>query len=175
MLDTQLIAPTPALDLPQLRHPTTARLFRLAQELSLRTDLWQRHVRFDQQNRVTVRIATTDDYEAWLLTWLPGQSTGLHDHGGSAGAFIVLEGGINEAVVAGAGESSALTLLHRTLTPGRARAFDGSHLHDVGNIGRVPAVSLHVYAPVLDTVRRFAVDGSGRLQVVSHERSGTDW
>ena len=175
MLDTRQIAPPPRIDLPQLLHATTARLFRLAEELSRRTDLWQHHVRFAQDSRFTVRIAVTSNYEAWLLTWLPGQSTGLHDHGGSAGAFIVLKGVINEMVVADAETPSALTLVHRNLTPGRPRAFGESYLHDVGNIGQVPAVSLHVYAPVLETMRRFAVDGSGRLQVVSHERSGTDW
>ena len=41
----------------------------------------------------------TDDYEAWLLTWLPGQSTGLHDHGGSAGAFTVLSGVVEESTL----------------------------------------------------------------------------
>ncbi|SES82853.1 hypothetical protein [Geodermatophilus poikilotrophus] len=30
--------------------------------------------------------------QVWLLPWLPGQGTGLHDHGGSAGASAVVRG-----------------------------------------------------------------------------------
>ena len=38
-----------------------------------------------------------------------------------------------------------------------------------------PAVSLHVYAPALDTMRHYVLDDQGRPQVVSLERNGTDW
>ena len=35
------------------------------------------------------------------------------------------------------------------------RAFGAAHVHDVANLGRVPAISLHVYAPALQTMRRY--------------------
>jgi predicted metal-dependent enzyme (double-stranded beta helix superfamily) len=175
MLDTSVRTPTPPTDLPRLGRPTAGRLFRLAQDLSRRSDLWQSRVRFAHETRYAVRVAVTDDYEAWLLTWLPGQSTGLHDHGGSAGAFIVLEGVVHEATFLPAPGRSPGALVKRTLGPGRVRAFSEDYLHDVANVGRVPAVSLHVYAPALETMRRFVLDELGRLQVVSLERSGADW
>jgi predicted metal-dependent enzyme (double-stranded beta helix superfamily) len=162
-------------ELPQLRRPSAGRLFRLAQDLSRRTDLWQSRVQFAYDTRYSVRIASTDDYEAWLLTWLPGQSTGLHDHGGSAGAFVVLDGVVDEASLGPARGRSPGALVHRTLGPGRVRAFGESYVHDVINTGQVPAVSLHVYAPALETMRHFVLDGLGRPQVVSLERSGADW
>jgi predicted metal-dependent enzyme (double-stranded beta helix superfamily) len=175
MLDTALRATPPPIDLPRLSRPTEARLFRLAQDLSRRSDLWQSQVQFAQDTRYAVRVAVTEDYEAWLLTWLPGQSTGLHDHGGSAGAFVVLEGVVREATFAPGQDRSPGSLVSRTLGHGRVRAFSEGYLHDVENAGRVPAVSLHVYAPALETIRRFVLDKLGRLQVVSLERSGADW
>ena len=50
----------------------------------------------------TPTVATTggcvadEHHEAWLLTWLPGQGTDWHDHGGSAGAFVVVQGALVE-------------------------------------------------------------------------------
>src|SRR5258707_12756842 len=38
--------------------------------------------------------------DVWLISWLPTQGTQLHDHGGSAGAFTVVEGALTEAVFA---------------------------------------------------------------------------
>ena len=175
MLDIAVRTATPPTDLPVLGRPTAGRLFRLAQHLSRRSDLWQPRVRFAQDSRYAVRVAVTEEYEAWLLTWLPGQSTGLHDHGGSAGAFVVLAGVVHEATFAPAQDRSPAVLVNRTLGPGRVRAFSADYLHDVANAGRVPAVSLHVYAPALETMRRFVLDELGRLQVVSLERSGADW
>jgi predicted metal-dependent enzyme (double-stranded beta helix superfamily) len=162
-------------DLPRLRRVGPAKLHRLARRLADRTDLWRPHVRFAHESRWSVRVAVTSGYEAWLLTWLPGQSTGLHDHGGSAGAFTVLEGEVEESTLAPSHSRGPAALVHRTLTAGRVRAFGAHHVHDVTNTGSVPAVSLHVYAPALETMRRFVLDDEGRLQVVSLEVSGTDW
>jgi hypothetical protein len=36
-----------------------------------------------------------------VISWLPGQGTGFHDHGGSAGAFAVVWGTLLEWRVAG--------------------------------------------------------------------------
>src|SRR3954447_11415550 len=46
---------------------------------------WPVAPRFNPVDRWYHRLAVGDDHEAWLLTWLPGQGTDLHDHGGSAG------------------------------------------------------------------------------------------
>ena len=56
--------------------------------------------RFDPLQRWYHRLAATDEYEVWLLTWLPGQGTDLHDHGGSAGALAVVSGEVTEYTLA---------------------------------------------------------------------------
>lgn len=172
-----LTAPPPP-DLPALQGAGPTGLHLLARRVAERTDLWRPHVRFAHDNRWSVRVAVTSAYEAWLLTWLPGQSTGLHDHGGSAGAFTVVEGALEESTLAPAyapGQVRPAALVHRTLPAGRVRAFGADYVHDITNTGRVPAVSLHVYAPVLETMRRFVLDDHGRPQVVAREAAGSDW
>jgi predicted metal-dependent enzyme (double-stranded beta helix superfamily) len=138
-------------------------------------DSWPVAPRFNAVDRWYHRLAQEPDHEVWLLTWLPGQGTDLHDHGGSAGAFTVLEGVVEESTLAPGRSRGPAVLVHRTLTAGRVRAFGSDYVHDVTNTGRVPAVSLHVYAPALDTMRRFVLDDDGRPWVVSLERNGTDW
>jgi predicted metal-dependent enzyme (double-stranded beta helix superfamily) len=157
---------------------TTPRLHHLVRRLAEQPDLWEPHVRFAAASRWAVRVAATDEYEAWLLTWLPGQSTGLHDHGGSAGAFTVLCGVLEESTMPPArSRGQAPALVHRTLSAGRVRAFGPDLVHDVANPAGTggPAVSLHVYAPALETMRRFVLDDQGQVQVVSLERAGADW
>jgi predicted metal-dependent enzyme (double-stranded beta helix superfamily) len=156
---------------------TSPRLHHLVRRLAEHTELWEPHVRFATASRWSVRVAATDEYEAWLLTWLPGQSTGLHDHGGSAGAFTVLRGVLEESTMPPARSGGPAALVHRTLSAGGVRAFGPDLVHDVANPAGTgePAVSLHVYAPALETMRRFVLDDEGQVQVVSLERAGSDW
>ena len=175
-LTTATHAP-PARPLPRLRRaaPLVRALHHLAQDLASRTDVWAARVRFAHETRWSVRVAATPDYEAWLLTWLPGQSTGLHDHGGSAGAFVVVEGELEEATLAPLRRHQPAVLVHRTLVIGRHRSFGPHHVHEVRCAGKVPAVSLHVYAPALASMRRFVLDDDGRAVIVARERAGVDW
>ena len=54
--------------------------------------LWESLVRYDPVSRYYARMSSEPYYEAWLLTWVPGQGTDWHDHGGSAGAFLTVRG-----------------------------------------------------------------------------------
>ena len=113
------------------------------------------------------RVADEPDFEAWLLTWLPGQGTDLHDHGGSAGAFTVLAGRLTEQTV-------GVRLMDRGYGRGATREFGPHHVHRMVNAGTVPAVSLHVYAPALTRMTRYElVDGA--LRALAVERAGADW
>jgi predicted metal-dependent enzyme (double-stranded beta helix superfamily) len=157
-------------DLPLLA-PTPGHLSWLARRLAADEDLWCGAVRYDPQERHYARLVRTPEYEAWLLTWLPGQSTGLHDHGGSAGAFAVVRGALHESTPCADGPRTGLR--GRRLALGDVRAFGPDHLHDVAPVDG-PAVSLHVYAPALSRMTRYAlVDGT--LVVTARERAGSDW
>jgi predicted metal-dependent enzyme (double-stranded beta helix superfamily) len=134
-------------------------------------DDWPFAPRFDPVQRWYARLAVAADHEVWLLTWLPGQSTDLHDHGGSAGAFAVLSGVLTEhTVVPGARPA----LVPAPQPGGAVRAFGPRHVHRIVNAGDRPAVSVHAYAPALRSMTRYRLDGSG-LRVVAEERAGEDW
>src|ERR1700691_342961 len=57
---------------------------------------WLSRVRLTPAGRWYERIHLDDSHEVWVISWLPGQATGFHDHGGSAGAFAVVWGTLTE-------------------------------------------------------------------------------
>ncbi len=108
----------------------------------------------------------------WLLTWLPGQGTDLHDHGGSSGAFLVVTGELTEHAITHPG--GQLQLVATTLPAGQGRSFGPRHIHQITNISRKPAVSLHVYGPALTEMTRYHL-ADGKLAVSAVDRAGSDW
>src|SRR5690349_1260836 len=85
-------APVTAVDV-RLDHLAIAARYAAAPEQ------WPVAPRFNPVARWYYRLASAEDHEAWLLTWLPGQGTDLHDHGGSSGAFLVFGGTLTEETV----------------------------------------------------------------------------
>src|SRR5579875_2958107 len=69
---------------------------------------WLARVRLNAEGRWYERIHLDDSHEVWIISWLPGQATGFHDHGGSAGAFAVVWGTLVERRVLGAAAAGRL-------------------------------------------------------------------
>ncbi|TCP52046.1 cysteine dioxygenase type I [Tamaricihabitans halophyticus] len=123
-----------------LRHPV-----RTALELAADRQRWAHLLRYDPERRYSALIERTATHEAWLLSWLPGQHTDLHEHGGATGAFTVVSGVLTERVfraAAGGGSTESIEL-----GVGQSRVFGLDYLHQVSNHGPDPAVSIHVYRP----------------------------
>jgi len=118
---------------------------------------WHPTVRFDPARRWFAQLELTTDLEVWLLSWLPGQGTGFHDHGAAVGAFTVAQGELTERTVP-AGRAVAT---RRVLAAGQARPFGPAHVHDVVNTSAAPAVSVHAYSPPLTAMRRFELTAGG--------------
>jgi predicted metal-dependent enzyme (double-stranded beta helix superfamily) len=114
---------------------------RIAAEVARDRDRWAHLLRYDPDERFAALIESTGDVEVWLLSWLPGQQTDLHDHAGSAGAFTVVSGILTERVIRGTSE-----VAHPVIV-GRTRVFGPNYVHHVRNDGVDPAVSIHVYRP----------------------------
>jgi predicted metal-dependent enzyme (double-stranded beta helix superfamily) len=137
------------------------------------SDQWPVAPRFNPLDRWYTRLAVADDHEVWLLTWLPGQGTDLHDHGGSAGAFHVFAGTLTEDTVSmPAGGPPRITA--RELGEGAGRRFGTRHIHRITNRSSRPAVSVHVYGPALTTMTRYRIGPDG-LQVATVEKAGVQW
>ncbi|MER7111030.1 cysteine dioxygenase [Streptomyces sp. NPDC000229] len=125
---------------PAKEHPSTvAEFVGLARSIAADRTQWAHLVEYDATTRWYHRLRTGPGYEVWLLSWVPGQGTGMHDHGNSSGVLTVLEGELTERTEKGA----------RMLTGGAQRVFAPGYAHDVVNDSLEPAVSLHVYYPGL--------------------------
>ncbi|MEU9334865.1 cysteine dioxygenase family protein [Streptomyces sp. NPDC048290] len=121
-------------------HPATVAEFAgLARTIAADRSAWEHLVRYDATSRWYHRLRTGPGYEVWLLSWVPGQGSGLHDHGPSSGVLTVLSGGLTEHARGRA----------RALTAGAQRVFAPGYAHEVVNDTLAPAVSLHVYHPGL--------------------------
>ncbi|MDR7274521.1 cysteine dioxygenase [Catenuloplanes atrovinosus] len=149
-----------------------SRLRDIARRVAAEPSSWGVTPRFDAAARWYARLFAAADHEAWLLTWLPGQGTDLHDHGGSAGTFVVVSGALTEETVH-AGTDGAV-LRSTPYTAGDARPFGSQHVHRIVNTSAEPAISLHVYGPALTQMTRYRL-ADGALRVLEIDRAGVAW
>ncbi len=147
----------------------------IALRLGANRSLWEGLVRYDATSRYYARLAAEPTYEAWLLTWLPGQGTDWHDHGGSAGAFVVLQGVLTEqrAQVQPDGPPRIVPSAQQYAAEA-VRPFGTKHIHKVTNNGLAPAISLHVYAPSLSEMNYYR-EQDGLLRLTDPKLAGVDW
>ena|SRR5581483_3078771 len=123
-------------DAPAAAHPA-----RIAAEVARDRSRWAHLLRYDPSQRFSALVESSEHFEIWLLSWLPGQSTDLHDHDGAAGAFTVVNGELTERVV-----KDGSVVVH-TVSAGQSRVFGARYAHQVRNDGIDPAVTIHVYRP----------------------------
>ena len=112
----------------------------IAREYAAARERWAHLLRYDPDERYTALVHRTPGQEVWLMSWLPGQGTDLHDHGAAGGAFTIVSGELTEHVH------------HRGITHqlgvGQSRVFGPGYVHQVHNAGPDPAISIHVYRAV---------------------------
>lgn len=131
----------PAGTITQPGSDAAAHPARVAMEYARDRIRWAPWLRYDPHERYAALIARSATHEVWLLSWLPGQHTDVHDHDGAEGAFTVVMGTLTEHVLRAEHWTS------HAVETGRSRVFGPRHTHRVGNDGLDPAVSLHVYRP----------------------------
>jgi hypothetical protein len=116
----------------------------------------------DEQARTWLRLPTPPEVAAWLIRWPAGTSTGWHDHvgvdgRGVGGVFTVVDGELTEATWSGR------SVVRRGLARGAVRGFGPDHVHDVISSGRGPALSVHVYSPLLAQMRSYRIEAGREL------------
>jgi predicted metal-dependent enzyme (double-stranded beta helix superfamily) len=125
---------------------------------------WLSRVRLNPAGRWYERIHLDDSHEVWVISWLPGQGTGFHDHGGSAGAFAVVWGTLTERRVAGGVITGQV--LAKPVSAGGSRAFGPRYIHDVRNAApSAVAVSVHAYSPPLPEMTRYGLTAGGLVKL----------
>jgi rhodanese-related sulfurtransferase len=111
---------------------------------------WMDRVRLRADRRWYERLYQGPDHDIWVISWMPGQATGFHDHGESAGAFVVATGVLEEYRP---GEQAVV------VQPGNPRAFGPDYAHDVRNSSLAPAISIHAYSPPLSDMNKYELEG----------------
>ena len=121
-----------------------------------------------EHGRWFTRLRSDDELDVWLISWTPGETTELHDHGGSLGALTVLTGALQEFRWTGDG------LRHRRLDAGDQAAFPLGWVHDVTwasaeTPAPAPTLSVHAYSPPLTAMSYYQVTNRNTLRRVRSE------
>ena len=134
-------------------------LERVAAEISARRDIWEPLVRVDPDQRRYELVYEDDHVDAWVLSWMPGQGTGFHDHYISGVGLCCAQGGVREdLLVYGAPDVE----LH--LRAGDTRRGGPGYIHRVRHEEGEPAVTIHVYSPRLDWVGQYRLGDNGLVR-----------
>ena len=151
---------------PSIRPVGDDVLSAIAAGLAAVTVPWELGHGDEPSGRRYQRVLATPAYDAWVIYWPTGELLDLHDHGGSAGAFSVVSGELDEATV----ESGATVV--RTFAHGQTSGFGASRVHAVANRSASVATSVHVYSPPLSSMVYYERDGDGAL-IAESKDAGT--
>lgn len=135
---------------------TLEELEEIARGIADDSDLWEPLVRVDAHQRRYELVYEDERMDAWVLSWMPGQGTGFHDHYVSGVGLCVASGCVREDQMVYGGEHLA-----RHLRPGHTRKGGPGYIHRVSHAEGTPAVTVHVYSPRLDWVGQYRVDEDG--------------
>jgi len=123
------------------------------------TSIWEPLVRIDRERRRFELVYEDDRMDAWVLSWMPGQGTGFHDHYESSVGIACVQGNVREDWL-----RFAAPEVEFRLRPGDTRRGGPGYIHRVQHAAGEPAVTIHVYSPRLDAVGQYRVDEDGILR-----------
>ena len=149
--------------------PSVAGIRRVLEQATLTPTDLANFVRTDARRYHRGRVAWRPSFEVLVMTWLPGQCSPPHDHGGSICAMRVMAGRALERTWRVATDGLADPCMDETVDTGRTVAGDDASVHSVHNAATdgPPMVTLHVYAPPLRDFRRFVPRGVAETPRVS--------
>lgn len=137
-------------------------LEQIAVAIGDRPDIWEPLVRVDADQRRFELIYEDERMDAWVLSWMPGQGTGFHDHAISGVGICCVRGVVREGLL-----RFAEPELELQLRPGDTQQGAPGYIHRVEHAAGEPAVTIHVYSPRLDEVGQYRVDENGVLRRVA--------
>jgi predicted metal-dependent enzyme (double-stranded beta helix superfamily) len=131
----------------------------VAAGLAARTDIWEPLVHGNPDRRCYELVYEDDRMDAWILSWMPGQGTGFHDHYISGVGLCVAQGCVREDMMVYGSEPQS-----RLLREGATRQGGPGYIHRVNHDVGTPAVTVHVYSPRLDWVGQYRLAEDGVVQ-----------
>jgi predicted metal-dependent enzyme (double-stranded beta helix superfamily) len=113
----------------------------------------------DRRRRRYRLLYEDSQLDIWVLSWMPGQKTGFHDHGDSNVALTTVQGAVLEQQI-----RLGTTNISRELAPGRLQHGPAGYIHSVTHTSGQPAVTLHAYSPPLTNVGQYRAGTQGELR-----------
>lgn len=135
------------------------RLEALAALIATRADLWGPLVIRDESRRRYRLMYEDDRVDIWVLSWMPGQGTGFHDHDISSVGLAVAQGMLVERQMLIPTGATRLEL-----RPGMTRQGGPGYIHSAGWGAGDPTVSIHAYSPPLMNVGQYRADEHGVMR-----------
>lgn len=148
-------------------------LLDLVKQFGARTPPWESPDGEPLKERSYELIDLADDVEIWVIHWPVGGHLQLHDHGGSAGAFWVVGGSLEEHYIVR--NRPTVALGHRQHKTASGTAFGGEYVHDVRNGGDGPATTVHAYSPPMPGMTYYRTAGSSLVAERTEYRSDPSW
>jgi len=134
-------------------------LEQLARDIAARPELWGPLTHADPERRRYELLYEDDRLDAWVLSWMPGQATGFHDHYISSVGLCVASGSVQEDWLRYGADPVEWDLREMD-----SRAGGPGYIHRVQHDSGEPAVTIHAYSPRLDWVGQYRIDGQGILR-----------
>jgi hypothetical protein len=131
-------------------------LERIARGIAERRDIWEPLTHADTERRRYELVYEDDRMDAWVLSWMPGQATGFHDHYISSVGICTAQGCVREDQMRYGADP-----VERHLSAGDSRQGDASYIHRVQHWDGEPAVTIHVYSPRLEWVGQYRLGDDG--------------
>ena len=144
--------------IPAASSLSAADLEQIAIAIRDRPELWEPLLVVDAHRRRYRLLFEDERTDIWVLCWMPGQSTGFHDHDISDVGIAIAQGMIVERQLRLPTGATSLEL-----RPGDTRQGPAGYIHSVAHGEGVPAVSIHCYSPPLMKVGQYRVDADGVL------------
>ncbi len=138
---------------------TLEQLDNLVKNITSQPEIWEPLVVADPSRRRYRLLFEDDRIDVWVLSWMPGQGTGFHDHDVSGVALICAQGCIVEKQML---LPSGATRIE--MNAGYSRTGGAGYIHSVAWCEGSPAVSIHAYSPPLLKVGQYRVDENGILE-----------
>lgn len=138
---------------------STEELAAVALAIAERADLWQPLTVRDERRRRYRLLYEDHRIDIWVLSWMPGQGTGFHDHDESGVGLTVAQGMVVERQMLLPVGATRLELV-----PGTARQGPAGYIHSAAWGSGDPAVSIHAYSPPLVRVGQYRVGPDGILE-----------
>jgi cysteine dioxygenase len=104
-------------------------------------------------------VHKSDDFEIMVMSWNPGDFSAIHDHGNTQYGAVQIFGEADHAIFSIADDHMVTTSRWLTST-GDTVPVNHDLIHQMGNPGDKPFISLHVYGTTMQTAY---VTGEARL------------